>query len=154
MQINNNPKRLNFFLCYGIHYSGTKFIYKGKCMIDGKTIYLDKKICVFLFHQKYYYFEVDGKVAHCDRLNHYNVYGILPPDNKNQMQEKREFYWTDDIVINTIWYIIAMLISTLFRDRIGLWLLITWIYYDATFRKKKEIRKVRCNYERKIGKRS
>lgn len=126
------------YLCYYFKYNncnypkGTEFIYNGECEADGVKVRFNNQVCRFLCladgHRMF--FETNGKVFHME----------WPPQQKGiqiastpRPIEQSEFYFTDEMVTNTIWYIIVMLAGFILNDRILLWIFATTVYVKCTF---------------------
>lgn len=120
--------------------SGTKFIFNGKCLLNGKEVVLDHQVCEYLYTEKLMrYFKCNGNIYTCRWEDFdWRICGIV--ENKiasPQQKQETEFYWTDDMVVKTIWYVIIMLIAVIFKDCIGIWIFATIVWYNSTFKKKK-----------------
>lgn len=44
----------------------------------------------------------------------------------------------DGMIIGWVWYIVLMLISSIFKDNVGLWILISVVFFSWRVKKKKE----------------
>ena len=118
------------FLYYNKKYYpiGTEFIYDGKCELNGEKVILNNQKCKFLYCFNGYYccFQSGENIYKTDLFKYRDcIKQILLPEPK---KKKSEFYFTDEMVISTIWYIIIMFAGVFFKDRIGLWGLITCVY--------------------------
>ena len=137
---NSNGKYYQFNYKDKFYNSGTKFIFNGKCFLNGKEVVLDNQVCEYLYTEKLLrHFKCNGNIYTCKWEEfEWRIRGIVEDKIKQpQMQQETKFYWTDDMVTKTIWYIIIMFVATFFHDRIGIWILATIIWYTSTFKKKK-----------------
>jgi len=139
MYMSQNTKLKSFVYNKKVYQSGTNFIYNGKCILDKKEIYLSNAVVTYMYHcGQYQYFKDDNNVYVCiwqDFEN--NIVQIVTEENKAPpVKAKEEFYWTDSMVAKTIWYVIIMLVATVFHARIGIWILATVIWYFSTFKNK------------------
>lgn len=99
------------FICYNT--SRSEFIYKiGNCRWHSRDKY-------FWEH----FVNVTNKV---DQNVHMPTY-----------KRKRDVE-IDGLFLGWVWYIFLMLISTIFKDAIGLWILISWVFFSWRARKIKE----------------
>lgn len=112
--------------------AGTKFVYNGECILNGKAILLNNTTVVFMYDYKQNkYFKDDDNIYMCpsdEFVNHIVQIG--------ELKKKEEHYWTDEDVAKTIWYICIMLFGTLFYARLGIWIIATVIWYCSIFKKK------------------
>jgi hypothetical protein len=140
MYFGEPKKRLYNFDYKGRFYnSGTKFIFNGKCLLDGEEVVLNDAICEYLYTENLLrHFKYNENIYTCRWEDfEWRIRGVIE-DKVEQpvVQQKTEIYWTDDMVTKTIWYVVIMLAATLFYCRIGLWILATIIWYTSTFKKK------------------
>ena len=124
--------KLGYFVYNNKTYNaGTEFIYSGECEANGQKTFLSNQHCKFLYSQDKSYFQVGDTICSCHTFNFtQNLVSVI---EYVQPQEKQKFYFTDDEIIKTVWYILLMLVATLFQDRVGLWILLTIIYITTTF---------------------
>ena len=121
------------------YHCGTKILFNGKCILNGKEVFLNNTIVNFMYSQgQYRYVKDDNNIYMCPRLDFEKcIVKIVVDENKAPpAQEKEEFYWTDSMVTKTIWYVIIMLLATIFYDRIGIWIIATIVWYFSTFKNK------------------
>lgn len=140
MYFNPNAKYDSFTYKNELYYSGTKLIFNGKCFLGQNEIVLNNQMVTWLYNQ-------GGNVYFSDNTNTYMckqwdfdkriVQMVIDTTASTTTEQKAEFYWTDDMVTKTIWYIIIMLVAVIFNDRIGIWILATIIWYASTFKNKK-----------------
>lgn len=121
-----------------VYQAGTKVIYSGPCILNDNAIMVNNLAVNFMYYDGMYVFCKNGNTIYKFLGSDFdkNIVMVVADGNKSPPVTKEEFYWTDDMVINTIWYVIIMIISSLFYDRIGLWILATVIWYFSTFKKK------------------
>ena len=121
--------------------TGTKFIFTGKCYVDGKEIELNNALCEFMHIDFKFiaYFKHNNAICSCtERDFKWGIRKLISePKIPVVMQKEPEFYWTDDMVTKTIWYVIIMLVAVIFKECIGIWIFATLIWYNSTFKKKK-----------------
>ena len=65
-----------------------------------------------------------------------SIVNIVVNENKMSQEKKNEIYWTDGMVAKTIWYIVIMLVAIVFKERIGIWIFATIVWYMSTFKSK------------------
>jgi hypothetical protein len=121
------------------YYSGTTLVYKGKCFLEDKEIILNNEIVTFLYSKQYAYFkDSNGVIYTCPSWNftYGIVYIINDPNKPKPIEKEPEFYWTDEMVTKTLWYIIIMLVATIFKDAIFIWIFATIIWYNSVFKNK------------------
>lgn len=122
------------------YHSGTKAIFNGKCFINQTETTLINQPIVYLYTEKTdVYFQHEDIVYHCSSWDFKNrIVKIIADTNIPTLSEKTEvFYWTDDMVTKTIWYVVIMAVGTLFYARIVIWILATIIWYSSTFKNNK-----------------
>ena len=106
-------------------------------MLEGKDVVLNNKEVTWLYSQKSYsYFKDDINTYMHDRwLFEDKIVRIIKDVQvTTQIEEKQTFYWTDDMVTKTIWYVFIMIVGTLFYARIAIWIIATIIWYCSTFK--------------------
>ena len=112
--------------------AGTKFIYNGKCISNGEVTILNNEAVSFMYgYKSNQYFQNESNIYMCpdnEFINNIVKIGVESP--------KQEFYWTDSMVVKTIWYIIVMLFAIIFKERIGIWIFATIVWYCSVFKKK------------------
>ena len=122
--------------------TGTKFIFTGKCYVDGKEIELTNALCEFMHRDFKFiaYFKYNGMVCSCAEKDF--IWGIrtlvIEPKITVATQKTQEFYWTDDMIIKTIWYVIIMLVAVIFKECIGIWIFATIVWYRSVFKNKED----------------
>lgn len=141
--MNKNTKVTTFSYNNQTYHNGTKVLFNGNCILNGSEAFLNNVVVKFMYSQgKYEYIEYNNNVYMCPWQNfEKSIVKIVTDENKappanNPIKEKEEIYWTDDMVTNTIWYVIIMLVATIFHERIGIWILATAIWYFSTFKHK------------------
>jgi hypothetical protein len=118
--------------------TGTEIIYNGKCKMNGETIFLNNQKCKFLYLYDQYYLKVNETTCACDIIDfNKNIVAIVDSAKKEEEEEKQNLYFTDDMIVITFWYIAAMIVGILFKDRLTLWLLSTILYVSYIRRKLK-----------------
>jgi hypothetical protein len=137
--MNENTKILGFVYKNKAYKSGTKVLYNGKCILNDEKIDLDNVVVSYMYSNgKYEYFQDDDNIYMCP-LHNFEKYIVQIINNENitpPNKETEELYWTDEMVTKTIWYVLVMLIGTIFYDRILIWIFATIIWYNSTFKKK------------------
>ena len=118
------------------YYSGAIFIIRE----HGRN----KEAVYIGYDSKYntYHFRIDGKRCTM-RLKSFQEYlvdtTIRVDTNVCQPETKRiNEFKIDGLLLGWIWYIFLMAISTIFKERAGLWILISATFFDWRFRKIKE----------------
>lgn len=122
--------------CY---HNGTKILFNGKCILNGNEVFLNNVIVSFMYSQgKYKYIKYNNNVYMCPWQSfEKSIVKIVTDENKAPpVKAKEEFYWTDSMIAKTIWYVLIMLIATIFHERIGIWILATVVWYFSTFKNK------------------
>lgn len=127
----------SFYYNKQCYQSGTKLVYTGSCTLQfgNEKIILNNTDIVWLYSRgAFVYFSYNDKKYMCPLKDFYK--GIVRViDEKHD--ENTEMIWTDDMVTKTIWYIVIMLVAVIFKDRIGIWILATVIWYYSTFKNNK-----------------
>lgn len=137
--MNEHTKVATFSYKNKIYHNGTKILFNGKCLLNDKEVFLNNIIVSFMYSQgKYRYVKDNNNIYMCPWLDFEKcIVKIVTDENKAPpVKAKEEFYWTDSMVIKTIWYVIIMLAATIFHDRIGIWILATVVWYFSTFKNK------------------
>lgn len=120
-----------------IYNSGTKLIFNGMCFVNGSMIFLNNKIVTFEYEKQYIsYFKYNNIIYSCP-CNEFSKKIVKILSNAkiaNNTNKKPTFYWTDEKVSKTLWYIIIMAISIIFNDRIIIWIIATVIWYVSVFK--------------------
>ena len=118
------------------YYTGTVFIVRK----DGKEV----KATYIGYNTEYtkYNYEINGCKYIVDENYFYNALiavtegydcrASLPI--KKQMKESE----IDGMIVGWIWYIVLMLISSIFKANVGLWILISIVFFGWRAKKKKE----------------
>lgn len=133
----SDNKIYNFWYKNKQYHSGTEFIYSGYCQLNGKEVMLKRQRCIYLYCENYQtvYFRSNANIYTDDAFYFsYGIEQIIPVENS--VTNEQLYYFTDDMFVNTIWYIVVMLVATIFNDRIAIWIFATTIYYLTTFHKK------------------
>lgn len=118
--------------------SGTKFIYKGIGIDNfGHSILLNNEEIIWKYYKnRNCYFLYNNKMYQCPFQKFKDgIIGLAHETTVNITPQKEEFYWTDEDVSKTIWYICIMLFAIIFHDRIFIWILATFIWYRSVFKK-------------------
>ncbi len=121
-----------------VYQAGTKVAYSGPCILNNNRIIVNNLLVSFMYYDGGYVYCQNGDDIYKFLNNEFekNIVRIVTDYNKAPPVAKEEFYWTDDMVTNTIWYVIIMLVGTIFYDRIAIWIIATIIWYFSTFKKK------------------
>jgi hypothetical protein len=143
MYFNPNTKWNYFTYKKETYLSGTNLIYNGECFLNEKVIMLNNVPVTWLYSQNGRdYFTSNGLIYACQswELN-YRIVKIISTtsliENRQCVtKQKGEFYWTEDMVTKTFWYIAIMIAGVFFHARIGIWIFATIIWYVSTFKKK------------------
>lgn len=134
---NYNIKLSNFVYKNHVYPSGTKLIYNGNCYLNGNKVYLNNEIVTWVSNQNDgVHLLKDNVIYTCPSWEFENRIVKIIIDKK-PVTQKTEFYWTNDMVAKTLWYIIIMLVAIIFKDCIGIWILATIVWYNSTFKKNK-----------------
>ena len=141
MYFNPNVKGHSFTYKHTPYSSGTKLIYNGKCYLNEREVVLNNQIVTYLYDQNgEVHIQNNNNVYTCPSWEFTNRIVKIVADIKSiqaPIPTKTEFYWTDSMVVKTIWYIIIMLIAIIFKDCIGIWILATIVWYNSTFKNNK-----------------
>lgn len=140
MYFNPNNKWHSFTYKNQSYVSGTRVVYNGKCYLNECEVELNDKTVTFLYTQHNKTFFNDGDILlTCPSWEFSNrIITIIDPNSKTRsIQKENEFYWTDDMVIKTIWYVLIMLAAVVCNGRIFIWILSTMVWYDSVFNNKK-----------------
>lgn len=139
MYYNPNAKWCSFTYKDKPYSSGTKLIYNGKCYLNESEVILNNQIVTYLYNQNGKTYIKDGdKTYTCPSWEFtYKIVKIIVDANQPPVIQKTEFYWTDDMVSKTLWYIIIMLVAVIFKDCIGIWIFATIVWYNSVFKNKK-----------------
>ena len=138
MYFGSNQKWYSFTYKNTPYPSGTKLIYNGRCHLNEVEIMLDNKIVVYLYNQ-------NNKTYFTDNNNTYTcppweftkrIVKIVIEPKPVPINQKTEIYWTDDMVVKTLWYIVIMIAAVIFKDCIGIWIFATIVWYNSTFKNK------------------
>ena len=134
----NNWKVASFTYNNKVYQAGTRVLYNGPCIVNNNRTVVNNVAMSFMYYDGEYVYCKNGDAVYSFTNEEFkkNIVRILLDENKAPPETKSEFYWTDDMVTNTIWYIIIMLVGTIFYDRIAIWILATIIWYFSTFKKK------------------
>jgi len=136
--MNKNTKILGFAYKNKVYNSKTKVLYNGKCILNEKEIVLNNAVVNYMYSDgRHEYFRDDNNIYMCHLGNFTkNIVSIVIDENKNlPIKTTEEFYWTDEMVMKTIWYIIIMLLAIIFNERILIWIFATIVWYSSTFKK-------------------
>ena len=138
MYILQNTKIGCFTYNNKVYQSNTKILYNGICICNQNAIIINNKIVSFMYYDgQYIYFKDDNSVYKCTLTDfNKNIVQIVSDENKAPPKTNNEIYWTDSMVSKTIWYILVMIVATLFHERIGIWIFSTIVWYLSTFKKK------------------
>ena len=141
MYFNQNEKWNSFTYKNKSYPSGTNVVYSGKCYINECEIVLHNQIVTFLYTQyNKAFFNNGNTLLSCPSWEFSNkIVKIIEPNIKTTetAQQESVFYWTDDMVVKTIWYVIIMLAAVICYGRIFIWLIATIVWYNSVFQKKK-----------------
>ena len=136
--------RLGFFKYKDQFYqSGTKVLFNGQCFLGEKEVTLSNVVVEFVrVEGQWWVFRYNDQLYQCVE-NDYTSYGVKsrldqcivqivvdPVDEPNKPKTK-EVIWTKGMVAATIWYILIMLVGTIFYDRVLIWIgaTIVWLVY-------------------------
>lgn len=138
----NENTKLNFFIYKDKSYpSGTKLIFTGYCILNQEKVFLSKKVLTFLYCKgSYDYLKDDNNNIYLCQLLDFEMFirDVIHHEEKSDVkQENTEFYWTDEDVAKTLWYIAIMLFATIFNDNVGIWIFATIVWGYSVFGKKK-----------------
>lgn len=120
------------------YVSGTKLIFNGKCFLNGKEITLNNNVVTWLYDQGGDTYFNDDNYTYTCKLWDFEKGIVQIINNTNtttRVTQTTEFYWTDDMVVKTMWYIIIMLFGVFFYDRIIIWIFATYVWYTSVFKK-------------------
>lgn len=127
------------------------FEYKGKKYYTG-TIFI-MKVSKMLYEYTFVGYNVDHKALLCKSANNQQARSLVPiwesVFNKNlvsitnkidtsvhsPVEKKMKDTQIDGLFLGWMWYIFLMAVSTIFKDKIGLWIL--WSVVFFSWRKKK-----------------
>jgi hypothetical protein len=139
MYFNPNEKWYSFTYKNQLYSSGTKLIYNGKCYLNEHEIILNNQIVTYLYDQNNKtYFQDNNKIYTCSPWDFTKRIAIIVTDIKPApVKQETEFYWTDGMVVKTIWYVIIMFVAVIFKDCIGIWIFATIVWYNSVFKNKK-----------------
>lgn len=139
MYFNPNEKWYSFTYKNQSYSSGTKLIYNGKCYLNECEVVLDNQIVTYLYNQNNKTYFKDNSITYTCLPWEFTkrIVKIVVDTKPVSAKEETEFYWTNDMVVKTIWYVIIMLAAVIFKDCIGIWILATIVWYNSTFKKKK-----------------
>lgn len=120
--------------------SGTKFIFNGKCLLNGKEVMLNHQLCEYLYtHKLMRYFKCKENIYSCEWGDFEWKICCIVENEVLQLQQisNKEIYWTDDMVVKTIWYIVVMVLAVIFKYCVMIWIFATVIWYNSVFKIKK-----------------
>lgn len=146
--------RLGYFVYNGKRYeSGTKFLFGGNQ--EGTFLWRDDESgyisYIFTPIPNYYNMFPEPTTAIRKSNDFWRVFegvtGEVNPTIKPPVLKQRQDSQIDGLVIGWMWYILLMVISVIFNDRIGLWALWTFIFFSWRFDK---IKKEGFYYERQV----
>lgn len=139
MYFDPNVKWHSFTYKNKSYSSGTKLIYNGKCYLNEHETILNNKIITYLYNQNgKTHVQDNNKIYTCPSWEFTKrIVNIVVDTKPAPVKQETEFYWTDDMVVKTIWYAIIMLVAVIFKDCIGIWIFATIVWYNSTFKKKK-----------------
>lgn len=122
-----------------MYQQGTLLIFNGECSADNQDVVLYNATVKFLYSQNgLTYFACDNQIYQCKQWDFkYRIIEILNTNMIGNKSVKVEKYMTDQQIICTVWYAIAMIIITLFKDRLYGWIMATIIYAWCTVSSKK-----------------
>lgn len=127
----------NYFIANGQkYYTGTIFIVNNMGKQEEASF-----ICYDTEHKRYAY-KIKNCVWYADPEN-FNKMFVAPTDKKNVSTAIPETKTKKDseiggLFIGWVWYVFLMGISTIFKDAIGLWILISIIFFSWRSKKIKE----------------
>lgn len=119
----------NYFIANGVkYYTGTVFIvhHNGK-QVEASFVYYDTE------YKKYVY-----KINDCTwvvGVDDFKARFICVTDKKDNtvsmpVKKKMKEFDIDGLFIGWVWYIFLMAISTIFKGAIGLWILISIVFFS------------------------
>lgn len=132
--------RLGFFEYKNKFYtSGTKVLFKGKCFLGDKEVYLSNVVVEFMYTDNGWVFKYDDNIyvyksnKHTPEFWQKQLEGciveiITDQSQISHKQKTKEVIWTDGMVAATIWYVVVMLFATIFYARVGIWIIATIIW--------------------------
>jgi hypothetical protein len=135
-----NTTKFGWFRYKGKDYvNGTKIMYNGNCYINGKSMNLCNQIVTFRYHQnRNQYFDYHGVLYSCPEGEFENsIVYIITNEHVIPEKQKKELFWTDDMVAKTIWYIAIMIGAVIFKDCIAIWIFATIWWYNSVIKKNK-----------------
>ena len=141
MYVNQNAKWYSFTYKKTPYPTGTKLIYNGKCNLNECEIVLNNQIVTYLYRENgKVYIQDDNKIYTCPSWEFEKRIVKIVMETKVMpmpVKQETEFYWTNDMVAKTLWYIIIMLVAVIFNDCIGIWILATIVWYNSIFKDRK-----------------
>ena len=119
----------NYFIINGEkYYTGAVFLvhHNGK-QVEASFVYYDTDYCKYVYKIK----DCTWVVGEKDFKQRF-VSIISKRDNTVSMptQKKMKDFEIDGLFLGWMWYIFLMLISVIFKDAIGLWILISVIFFS------------------------
>ena len=139
VNVYNYNLKLGFFIYKDRTYrTGTKFVYNGTCYLNNEEVYFNNEIVTFVRIDNDVRMLKDNIEYTCSYYDFENkIVRIItePPKEIQANDNKKEFYWTDDKVVKTLWYVVIMVVSIIFKDFILIWIFATLIWYGSVFKK-------------------
>ena len=144
MGVNKHHDLFIYYFYYKtkLYQKGTRLVFTGHCSYKDKEIYLENVAVTYKlsFESNAFFYDDNNNIYMCNKYIFENcIVRIIEDENKSETSKNEvsnEFYWTDDSVASTLWYILIMLFATIFNERIFIWIFTTFIWYNSTFKKK------------------
>lgn len=132
--MNEQNARLNYIVVNGVkYYTGTVFLinFRNKTEEAAFCCYVTKTNRVRCkLPDSYWWINADEF-----RNMIVKITDKVDPSVRMPIVHKKNEMEIDGLFIGWMWYVFLMAISTLFYDRIGLWIFISWVFFS--WRKKK-----------------
>lgn len=122
-------EKRNYFIVDGVkYYSGTIFIIEHAGKEIEATFVLDNVSC------KYFLYRI-GQRGYTERYKDFQehfvaVTGKINPNERGPVLKKKKEFDIPGMALGWTWYIFLMLLSIIFKDVIGLWILISVIFFS------------------------
>lgn len=135
----------NYFVHNGRQYNTGELIpFRFFDYRVGRSYDTQVKFLYYDTETKEYFIEVYGKeYNYTENLFYRNMYNVASPrapaanvnNNKHTFSDELNI---DGLLIAWIWYVFIMLVSIVFHDRIGIWILASIIFFNYRSKKLKE----------------